>query len=94
MLADDQEWVCRRFAAKLENKFEGVSHRLSAAGLPILDDVIAWIDCTLYAVHEAGDHYIAVGEVQALDIARDTKPLLFFRGGYGQFAPIEGIPQP
>lgn len=88
ILADDQEWLCRRFASKAEDKFEGVSHRLSDAGLPILDDVIAWIDCTLHAVHEAGDHYIVLGEVEALDVARTGRPLLFFQGGYGQFSPF------
>lgn len=88
ILAADQEWLCRRFASRDVNKFEGVSHRLSDAGLPILDDVIAWIDCTLHAVHEAGDHFIVLGEVRALDTIRNTPPLLFFQGGYGQFSPF------
>jgi 3-hydroxy-9,10-secoandrosta-1,3,5(10)-triene-9,17-dione monooxygenase reductase component len=88
VLADDQEWLCRRFAAKTENKFEDVSHRLSDGGMPILDQVVAWIDCTLHAVHEAGDHFIVLGEVQALDVGRDARPLLFFQGGYGQFTPL------
>jgi flavin reductase (DIM6/NTAB) family NADH-FMN oxidoreductase RutF len=88
ILADDQEWLCRRFASRIEDKFEGVSHRLSDAGMPILDDVVAWIDCTLHAVHEAGDHFIVLGKVESLDTGRDAHPLLFFRGGYGQFAPF------
>jgi flavin reductase (DIM6/NTAB) family NADH-FMN oxidoreductase RutF len=88
VLADDQEWLCRRFASKFENKFEDVSHRLSNAGLPILDNAVAWIDCTLHAVHEAGDHFIVVGEVQELAVERDARPLIFCQGGYGQFMPI------
>src|SRR5690606_22864675 len=88
ILADNQEWLCRRFAMRTENKFEGVSHRLSDGGMPILDDVVAWIDCTLHAVHEAGDHFIVLGGVETLDVGRDARPLLFFRGGYGQFSPM------
>lgn len=88
VLADDQEWLCRRFASKLENKFEEVSHRLSEAGLPILDNVVAWIDCTLHAVHEAGDHFIVLGEVHALAVERNVRPLIFFHGEYGQFTPL------
>lgn len=88
ILADDQESICRRFASRVENKFEGVSHRFSSAGLPILDDVVAWIDCTLYGVHEAGDHFIVLGEVHSMDVERNARPLLFFQGGYGQFAPF------
>ncbi|MEJ7927683.1 flavin reductase family protein [Sphingobium sp. AN641] len=88
ILADDQEDLCRTFSRPSEDRFAGVSHRLSANGSPILDGALAWIDCTLHAVHEAGDHYIVLGEVQALDTERDGRPLLFFKGGYGQFAPI------
>jgi flavin reductase (DIM6/NTAB) family NADH-FMN oxidoreductase RutF len=65
-----------------------LSHRLSSNGSPVLDDVVVWIDCTLDAVHEAGDHFIVLGRVSELDIARADAPLLFFRGEYGSFAPL------
>lgn len=87
VLAHDQQWLSGRFASRLENKFEGVSHAVSDGGAPILDDVVAWIDCALHAVHEAGDHYFVLGEVQALGVGRESPPLVFFQGGYGQFAP-------
>ena len=86
VLASDQEQICRQFAARGIDKFAGVSHRLSANGSPVLDGVLAWIDCTLHAVHEAGDHFIVLGEVIELDIARPGQPLLFFRGKYGALA--------
>jgi len=88
ILASDQKDLCRRFSAKGEDKFAGLSHRVSANGSPVLDGVVAWIDCTLDKVHEAGDHYIVLGLVQELDIIRPEQPLLFFRGGYGSFAPL------
>lgn len=87
ILASDQQELCRRFVDKGGDKFAGVSHRLSANGSPVLDDVVAWIDCMLDAVHEAGDHFIALGRVLELDIARADQPLLFFRGQYGNFSP-------
>lgn len=88
ILASDQKDLCRRFSAKGEDKFAGIAHRLSSNGSPVLDGVVAWIDCTLDTVHEAGDHFIVLGRVQELDIARPEQPLLFFRGGYGSFAPL------
>ena len=88
VLANDQEPLCRRFASKVADRFEGVSYRLSTAGSPILDHVVAWIDCVLHAVHEAGDHFIVLGRVIELDVVRPEQPLLFFRGSYGSFAPI------
>ncbi len=53
-------------------------HRLSANGSLALDNVVAWIDCSLEKVYEAGDHYIVLGHVQELDIGCPDQPLLFF----------------
>lgn len=88
ILSGHQREVCKALSSKAENKFENVSYRLSSAGLPIIDDALAWIDCDLDAVHEAGDHFIAVGKVQALAVEHPHQPLLFFKGGYGEFSPF------
>ncbi|AEG50685.1 flavin reductase domain protein FMN-binding protein [Sphingobium chlorophenolicum L-1] len=88
VLADDQEALCRALASKDPEKFDGVPHRLSPRGAPILDGALAWIDCSLHAVHEAGDHYIAIGKVHALDIHHPGTPLLFHKGSYGKVAPL------
>lgn len=87
VLAEHQQAVCRALSSKGEDRFESVPHRLSDTGLPIIDGVVAWIDCQLYAVHEAGDHYIAIGQVRALDVERADPPLVFVRGGYGTVSP-------
>ena len=88
ILAHDQREICNRFASKGGDKFVGLGHRISARGTPILDDVVAWIDCALHAVHEAGDHFIVLGRVLELGTARAEHPLVFFKGGYGQFLPL------
>lgn len=88
VLAEHQENVCRALSAKADNKFDAVPYRLSGTGLPIVNGIVAWIDCDLYAVHEAGDHFIAIGEVRAMDVEHPHRPLLFFQGGYGQLAPL------
>ncbi len=85
ILADDQEHVCRVFAGKAGDKFAGLGWRPSPGGAPILGDALAWIDCAVEAVHEAGDHLIVVGRVTALAVEREERPLVFFRGGYGSF---------
>lgn len=88
VLGGQQQDLCRRFSVKSDDKFAGLDYRLSTNGSPVLDDVVAWIDCTLDAVHPAGDHYFVLGRVRELDIARPDQPLLFFRGKYGNFAPL------
>jgi 3-hydroxy-9,10-secoandrosta-1,3,5(10)-triene-9,17-dione monooxygenase reductase component len=89
VLASDQQDLCARFARKnVTDKFEGVTHRVSTNGSPILDGVLAWIDCDLHAIHEAGDHYIVLGEVRELEVETPGTPLLFFQGAYGEFTQL------
>jgi flavin reductase (DIM6/NTAB) family NADH-FMN oxidoreductase RutF len=85
ILAEDQEDVCRVFAAKGTDKFAGMGYRKSGTGSPILDGVLAWIDCEMGDVIEQGDHYVVVGRVKELEVMHEGGPLLFFRGGYGRF---------
>ncbi len=88
VLAADQLEVCRRFSMSGADKFAGITHRLSTNGSPILDGVVAWIDCDLHATHEAGDHVIVLGEVKELEVGTPGGPLLFLRGGYGEFSQL------
>lgn len=86
VLASDQQEVCRRFSASGGDKFAGITHRVSTNGSPILDGVVAWIDCDFHAIHEAGDHYIVLGRVIELEVQNPNPPLLFFQGSYGEFS--------
>ena len=85
LLGEEQEEVCRVFASKETDKFSGLGWSPGPTGAPILDGVIAWIDCDIDQVVETGDHYLAVGAVRDLAVAHDGPPLLFFRGGYGKY---------
>lgn len=87
ILAAGQEETCRRLASKDPDKFAGVPHRMTPGGNPLIVGVVAWIECVPDAVLDAGDHDMVMGRVLALEIADGDLPLLFFRGGYGRFAP-------
>ena len=83
VLAAAQEAVARRFADDdRERRFDGLGWSEGRSGAPLLDGVLAWIDCRLHATAEGGDHTIYIGEVVDA-AARDGTPLLFYRGGYG-----------
>jgi flavin reductase (DIM6/NTAB) family NADH-FMN oxidoreductase RutF len=86
ILGEDQEDVCRRFAMKGDDKFAGLGWKPSATGSPLIDGVIAWIDCDVESVTDAGDHFCVMGRVRDLAVGHDRGPLVFFRGGYGRFA--------
>lgn len=86
ILGDDQESVSRVFASREPEKFAGLGWDRSPLGQPRLTDALAWIDCELEAVHDAGDHEIAVGAVHDLAVLREHGPLVFFRGGYANLS--------
>jgi flavin reductase (DIM6/NTAB) family NADH-FMN oxidoreductase RutF/DNA-binding IclR family transcriptional regulator len=88
ILGADQEHICRIFSARAGNKFENVTFRRTPqTRSPIIDGVVAWIDCDIEAVQDAGDHVLVLGRVRELDLHRPGLPLLFFQGGYGRFSP-------
>lgn len=89
VLGADQEDICRAMAVRKEQKFDGIAWLPSSTGMPVLDGVVAYIDCTVQVIHDAGDHDIVVGRVLDLDVAAESaQPLLFLRGGYGSFEPL------
>ena len=88
VLADDQAAVSSLFAGRDPDKFAGVAWSTRVTGSPVLEDCLAWIDCTIETVHEGGDHWIVVGRVLDLGVDRpEVGPLIFFKGGYGSVAP-------
>jgi 3-hydroxy-9,10-secoandrosta-1,3,5(10)-triene-9,17-dione monooxygenase reductase component len=87
ILSEDQEAVCRVFAARGPMRFSGIGYDPAPSGAPILAGVLAWIDCTIEAEYPGGDHAIVLGRVRDLGVAREHRPLVFYRGGYGRFEP-------
>jgi 3-hydroxy-9,10-secoandrosta-1,3,5(10)-triene-9,17-dione monooxygenase reductase component len=83
VLAAGQASLSNVMASRGADKFAGVSWAPApASGSPVLDGVMGYVDCTIHAVHEAGDHHIVVGRVLDLASTELTEPLLFFRGRY------------
>ncbi len=83
ILAEDQIEVSRIFAARGEHNtpMAGVPHRLSGRGAPILDGVIAWVDCRVEHTYPGGDHTIVVGRVESMGMERPEAPPLVFAAG-------------
>lgn len=83
ILSANQEQIARRFSIVDIDRFEGVGYSRSQTGFAVLDDVLGIIECTRFAMHDAGDHTIIVGYVDATRAESGT-PLLYYRGGYAQ----------
>ncbi|WP_139006491.1 flavin reductase [Arthrobacter crystallopoietes] len=87
VLGNHQEDVCRAVAGRKTNKLDGFEWTLSEHGSPVLQDAVAFIDCDTHSISDAGDHDWVMGSVLDLYTMSTNLPLLFFRGGYGSFAP-------
>jgi flavin reductase (DIM6/NTAB) family NADH-FMN oxidoreductase RutF len=85
ILAAGQEAISRRFASSRGDKFDGVPHRISDLGLPLVEGAIARLECVTVSMHVEGDHTIFVGRVERAD-APGGEPLLYSRGRYERLA--------
>ena len=85
ILGEQAEGTARFFAdnARLSGpEFEEGAYHLGVTGSPILEEATAYLEATLDRTLEAGDHTIMVGRVIALQVVRDTAPLIYYRSGY------------
>ena len=86
VLGEHQLDLSNSFFNKDKDPFEAIHWSESTLGSPIIEGCVAWIDCLIGDVHEAGDHYIVIGEVKAIGATeKDEGPLLFLGGAYGSF---------
>jgi 3-hydroxy-9,10-secoandrosta-1,3,5(10)-triene-9,17-dione monooxygenase reductase component len=85
ILAADQADISNAMATKGSDKYDGIGWKPAPTGAPLLDGVLGYVDCTVHAVHQAGDHYVVLGRVKELGFGADEadKPLLYYRGAYG-----------
>ena len=81
VLADDQQMIGKRFAAKLDEPFEGVEHRLGSIGGPIIAGSAAYFECSTVSEFDVGTHTIFIGEVLNGE-ASGAHPLIYHGGAY------------
>lgn len=87
VLAEDQAALARQFASgDRASRFAGVDVQRLPSQRLYLCQAVAWFDCRLHQVVEAGDHLIVIGQVE--DFAwREGPALSFWRSQLGGFAP-------
>ena len=81
VLSDSQQRLSERFAARLPDRFESLAWQRGESGVPILDDCLANLECSVVQTVEAGDHAIFIAEVIRAH-AREGSPLLYFGSQY------------
>ena len=82
VLGRQHERFAKRATAPGADRFAGQDWKLGPGGALLLTDALATIECEIVAEHPTGDHWIVVGQVDALQISRTKDPLIFFAGAY------------
>ncbi|MDC3307280.1 flavin reductase family protein [bacterium] len=59
--------------------FDDVEHCAAPGGTPVLQDALAWLECRVSGEHDAGDHVVIFGVVEAGSLQGDAAPLTHTR---------------
>jgi flavin reductase (DIM6/NTAB) family NADH-FMN oxidoreductase RutF len=74
LLGEDQAALAGRFARQAtsgEDKLADVAQRPSDSGAAILTDAVAYFDCEVASMVEAGDHMLVIGRVEEAALLKD-----------------------
>ncbi len=93
ILSASQAALARRFArGPQEDRFRDVALSRAPGGTLMLADArcAGWLECFNVTQHEAGDHFIFVGQVERCD-HRPLAPLIHHAGGFDLTPPTEAL---
>jgi flavin reductase (DIM6/NTAB) family NADH-FMN oxidoreductase RutF len=91
VLGRHQRHLSDRFAREEDEqrRFEGLETATAVTGSPILAGALVSFDCRVVDAHDAGDHVIYVGRVEAVATA-GGEPLLYHQAAYRTLAKHDG----
>lgn len=83
ILTTEQQEVSNQFAggASQEQRFANVKWHEGEAGVPVLDEALASIECTVVDQVLAGSHWVVIGEVQNVSCG-SGEPLMYYNSAY------------
>ncbi len=91
LLAEGQEWLARTFARSDGDKFgPPVAWHSGPFGLPMLDDVPAWLVLAPVGVLPVGDHALVIGRVVEAGHTSNRRPLVHHDGTFCQLSSNQG----
>ncbi|MDQ8706378.1 flavin reductase family protein [Streptomyces sp. LHD-70] len=83
ILGEHQQDLAATFARSGADRFGSPTRwHEGPEGVPVLDDVLAWMVCRVVARVPAGDHRLVLGQVVVGDPAGVGRPLLYHQGRF------------
>lgn len=87
--ADENTSVAKRFATKGADKFAGDDFDLDPDGMPALRGAIARLSCSMYELHDGGDHDILIGRVEDVQLGVNEVPAVYHDRNFHTLAPLD-----
>ena len=81
ILREEQIDLSVRFAELPEGRFTGVPWREGTTRAPVIEGVLAVLECKTIESVDLGDHRVLIGEVVEVEVG-EGRPLVFFGSGY------------
>src|SRR2546421_1456358 len=91
ILSAQQHDLSQLFASKGNVKYQSVEFKRGLTGVPLLPNCLAYLECSIHAIHPGGDHRIIVGLVRHGQLGshrQDIQPLLYYTRSYGTFTSL------
>ena len=80
-LSEHQRDLSNHFARPGGDRFTGIPYSTGETGAPVLEGVIAFLECRLAELLPGGDHSIVIGDA-VTGAVPGGHPLAYFHGGY------------
>lgn len=81
VLTEDQIDLSQHFATFTGDRFEAVRWHTGLHGAPILEGILASLECSIWKRVDAGDHTVFLGQVERVEMHAGA-PLVYFAGAY------------
>lgn len=85
ILGSDQQALAGRFSdgsLKGHERFDGIRWSAGAAGVPLLGDTLATIECKVEEIIERHSHGIIIGSLLSFELSRELSGLVYWNGQY------------
>ena len=90
ILGSHQHGVARKLAGKSE-RFAGVDWTTTPGAGVLISGGAVWLETSLYEEIPAGDHLVALLEVQALTVFPEVEPLVFHASGFRELRSVADL---
>ncbi len=81
VLREDQIDLSQHFASSQSDRFQNIAWHSGVQGAPVLEGVLAVLECAIHSSFEAGDHTVFVGQAERAE-SHEGVPLLYYASAY------------